>query len=54
MTMMELPLGPVTWRHAPHSAALSQADPEKAVPYKPEGVLDMVVKEHIPPLRFPP
>lgn len=54
MTVMELPFGPVTLRHAPHSAAESQADPGKAVPYKSEGMLDMVVKEHVPPLRFPP
>lgn len=54
MTVMELPLGPVTWRQAPHSAALSQAEPENAVPYRPEGMFDMVVKEHVPPLRLPP
>lgn len=49
-----LPLGPVTSRQEPHSAALFQAEPEKAVPYSPDGRLDIVVKEHIPPLRFPP
>lgn len=31
MTLI-LPLGPVTSRQAPHSAALFQSEPEKAVP----------------------
>lgn len=53
MTLI-LPLGPVTSRQEPHSAALFQAEPEKAVPYRPDGILDIVVKEQVPPLRFPP
>lgn len=54
MALMVLPSGPVTWTHAPHWAALSHADPEKAVPYKLFGIVDSVVKEQVPPLRFPP
>lgn len=54
MTLIEVPLGPVTWRQAPQLAALLQPEPENAVPSMPDGKLDMVVKEHVPPLRFPP
>lgn len=53
MTLI-FPLGPVTSRQEPHLAALFQEEPEYAVPYSPDGMPDMVVKEHAPPLRFPP
>lgn len=54
IAVMVFPLGPVTSTQAPHSAALPQAEPEYAVPYRPEGMLDMVVKEQVPPERLPP
>jgi hypothetical protein len=53
MTLIEFPFGPVTCRQAPHSAALFHEDPEKAVPYVPDGRV-YVVKEQVPPDRFPP
>lgn len=54
MAVMELPLGPVTLTQAPHSAALFHTAPEYAVPYKLLGMVDSVVKEHVPPFRLPP
>lgn len=39
IALIELPLGPVTDTQAPHSAALSQASPEKAVPNRCEGMV---------------
>lgn len=37
MALMTLPVGPVTWMQAPQFPAEFQLDPEKAVPYIPEG-----------------
>lgn len=48
------PLGPVTSTQAPHSAPLSQAEPEYAVPYRLLGIVDRVVNEQVPPERLPP
>lgn len=48
MAVIELPLGPVTLTQAPQFAALFQAEPEKAVPYRPAGIV-YPVKEQVPP-----
>lgn len=54
IAVMVFPLGPVTSTQAPHSAPLSQAEPEYAVPYRLLGIVDRVVNEQVPPEMLPP